>query len=173
MHLSKVNNALEHRIAGGSEFQWSCWPDARYIDFESDFAHASVVFNSRTQEVYSADVSVKREMWHTDSAPYRWLNPTYKQQYVDEAQSRGVDYGLAWDNTVWTDLEVEEDWLEKAAAMFKGDEWDTRIQVPIDLPDHELLELMMMAHRQDKTFNNFVTEILEQQLEKLKYDLNR
>jgi hypothetical protein len=101
------------------------------------------------------------------------LNPQYKQQYVDEAQSRSVDPEQAWDNTGWTDLEVAEDWLEKASAMFKGDDWDTRIQVPIELDDSELLELMMMAHRADKTFNQFVTGILEQQIEKMKYDPNR
>ena len=173
MHLSKVNEALEHRITGGSEFCWSCWPEARYIDFESAFAHASVVINTRTQEIYSADVSVKREMWPEDRAPYRWMNPLFKDSYVAEAVERGVDPNQAWDDVKWVDLEVAEDWLEKAGAILRGEEFDTRIQVPIDLSDNELLQLMMMAHRQDKTFNDFVTEILEQQLEKLKNDTNR
>lgn len=156
MHLSKVNEALDHKICGGSEHQWDCWSDARFLDFESDNAYASVVFNTKTQEVYLAEVNDKPD----NHKPYRWMNPLYKQAYVDEAKQRNVDPDQAWDNKKWYDLETQEDWLGKARAIMRGEEFDERVQVPIDLEKDELFALMKMAHDRDITLNEMVEEIL-------------
>lgn len=156
MHLSKVNEALEHKIAGGSEFQWKCWTNARYLDYETDYAHASVVFNTNTQEVYCAEVNDKENNYK----PYRWMNSLYKQLYVDEAIQRKVDPNLAWDDTTWYDLETSEDWLDKASAIVRGENFDTRVQVPLTLSKDEIYQLMQMAHERDVTLNELVEEIL-------------
>lgn len=156
MHLSKVNEALEHKIAGGSEFQWNCWTNARYLDYETDYAHASVVFNTNTQEVYCAEVNDKENNYK----PYRWMNSLYKQLYVDEAIQRKVDPNLAWDDTTWYDLETSEDWLDKASAIMRGENFDTRVQVPLTLDKNEIYQLMQMAHERDVTLNELVEEIL-------------
>jgi hypothetical protein len=82
MKLSQVNVALNHQIVGGNEYQWSAWgPNARFLDYESDFAHAGVVFDTVTGTVYQAELSIKEEMWPEDHAPYRWLNPEYSDAY--------------------------------------------------------------------------------------------
>lgn len=156
MHLSKVNEALSHRITGGSDYQWSCWDNARFLDFESENAHASVVFNTQTQEVYVAEVNDKND----SVKPYRWLNPDYKQAFIDEATTRNINHIQAWDDTNWYDLETQEDWLAKAKAIFNGETFDTRVEVPIELEDGELFQLMKMAHERDITFNKLVEEIL-------------
>lgn len=156
MHLSKVNEVLDHKIVGGSEFQWQCWENARYLDFESDYAHASVVFNSKTQEIYVAEVNDKDDV----QKPYRWLNPVFKQAYIAEAKERNVNPDQAWDDKKWFDLETQEDWLEKAGAIMRNEEFDTRIQVPIDLEKDELYTLMKMAHDRDITLNEMVEEVL-------------
>jgi len=44
MHLSQINEITDHRITSGSEYQWQCYPDARYLDYESDYAHLSVLY---------------------------------------------------------------------------------------------------------------------------------
>ena len=152
MHLSKVNEALDHKISGGSEHMWNCWPNSRFLDYETDYAHTSVVFNTETQEVYTAEVNDKANL----HKPYRWMNPLYKQAFVDEAKERNVDPDQAWDNTKWYDLETREDWLEKARAIMRGDEFDTRIEVPLDLDDDTLFKLFMMAHERDITLNEMV-----------------
>jgi hypothetical protein len=156
MHLSKVNEALDHKIVGGSEHQWRCWPNARFLDYESDYAHASVVFSTETQEVYLAEVNDKND----SVKPYRWLNPIYKQAFVDESIQRGVSHIQAWDNTNWYDLETQEDWLDKASAIMHGEKFDTRIQVPIELDREEMFKLMNLAHDRDITLNQLVEEIL-------------
>jgi len=166
MHLSKVNEALEHKITGGSEFQWECWPNARYLDYETDHAHASVIFNIDTQEIYVAEVNDKDDV----HKPYRWMNPLYKQWYIDEAKERGVDPDLAWDNKKWYDLETQDDWLEKARAIMRGEDFDTRVQVPLNLEKDELFKLMELAHERDITLNEMVEIALQAAIDKAKLD---
>ena len=168
MKLGQVNEAMAHKISGGSEYGWTCWDDARYLDYESDYAHVGVVYNTKTQTVYQAEVSVKRDMWATDSRPYRWLNPLTKDAYMEEASTRNVDPNQAWDDVKWIDLETPEDFLEKATAIFNGEEWDDRIQVPLDLDDDLILHLAMEAHKRDITLNKMVEVILQEVIERYK-----
>lgn len=161
MKLQQVNEAMDHKITGGSEYQWNCYPNARYLDYESDFAHVSVIYSTATQEIYQAEVAVKRDAWAEDAKPYRWLNPEFKEAFFGECKERKVKKNKAWDDVKWVDLEVEEDFLEKATDIFNGQEWNHDIMVPIDLPKDELFQLMLIAHEKNITLNQLVTEILQ------------
>lgn len=164
MHLSKVNEALQHKIVGGSIHQWNCWPNSRFLDYENIGAYASVVFSIETQEIYTAEINSNRE----DIKPYRWLNPLYKQSYVDEAKEKNVDINIAWDSVKWVDLETSEDWLEKATAIFNNEEFDDRVKVPVNLEKDELFELMTLAHERDITLNQLVENLLQNVIDKEK-----
>ena len=96
------------------------------------------------------------------------MNPLYKQWYVDEANERGVDPNQAWDQTKWYDLETQEDWLTKARAMMRGEEFDKRIEVPLTLDNDELFRLMTMAHERDITLNKMVEIILQEVIDRYK-----
>lgn len=170
MKLSKVNEAFDHKITSGSDYGWNCFPDARFLDYESDYAYVTVLYSTVTQEIYQADASVKREMWSEDSAPYRWTNPLFNDAYLAEAKERNVDPDQAWDDIKWISLEVEEDFLEKATAMFNGDEWDERVQVPLDLEDDLVLQLAMEAHKRDITLNKMVEIVLREAIDR--YNVN-
>lgn len=162
MKLSQINEAFDHRIVGGSEYQWDCYPDARFLDFESDYAHASVLFDTVAQTVYEVTINDKEN----NHKPYRWINPEYKDAYLSEAKTKGVDPYQAWDKVKWVDLEVENDFLEKATAIFFGDEFDDRVQVPINMDKEELYRLMELAHERDITLNELVQDILLEMFEK-------
>jgi hypothetical protein len=54
--------------------------------------------------------------------------------------------------------------MTKAQAIIAGDPYDTRISIPINLPDDEMLVLMTMAHERDMTFNDFVEDIIRKAL---------
>ena len=164
MHLRKVNEALGHKISGGSEYGWTCWTNARWLDYESEYAHAAVVFNSETQEVYTAEVSDKAGK----HKPYRWLNPAYKEDMHQEARDRNTDPNVFCDDISWYDLETQEDWLDKASAMMRGELFDTRIEVPVDLDDDALLKLCIMAHERDITLNKMVEIVLQETINKSK-----
>ena len=168
MNLSKVNEAFSHKITSGSDYGWQCWDDARYLDYESDFAHVSVVYNTKTQDIYQAEVSVKREAWDEDKKPYRWLNPDYKDALYKESEKREIDTDIAWDDVKFINLEMEEDFLEKATAIFNGEECDTRVQFPIDIDDDLILKLAMEAHKRDITLNKMIEIILQEVIDKHK-----
>lgn len=157
MHLSQVNESLNHQITGGSEYQWDCYGfNVRYLDYESEYAHASVLFDTLTQEVYEANVTSKDE----SIKPYRWLNPKTKQKYLDEAERRGIDPYNAWDDINWVDLETEDDFLSKAECIFDGEEFDERVTMPLELDKDEIFRLMELAHQRDITLNQLVEDIL-------------
>ena len=166
MKQKDVNEALDHRITDGSEYQWKCYPTARYLDYDTPFGHVSVVFSTVNQEIYEATIEIK----DTDSRPYRWLNPETKQAMFDEADARAVDKDNAWDDVNWIDLETEEDFLEKAKAIMNGEKFDKRIQVPIELSDEDFLALAKMAHERDITFNEMICETLREVIKGLQHE---
>jgi len=161
MHLSKINDAMAHRITGGSEHLWDCYPNARYMDYESDYAEASAIFDTVNQSIYAAVISSKDE----SKRPYRWLNTAYKDEYYAEALKRQVDPDQACDDVKWIDLETEEDFLEKATAIFNNQEYDDRVTITLDLDDDLILQLALEAHKRDITINKMVEIILLQAIE--------
>ena len=161
MHLADVNEKLNHKIVNGSDYTWNCYPNARYMEYESDYAHVSVIFSTVNQEIYEAEVSVKSDAWDEDVRPYRWLNPDSKDFMIAEAEQRGVDWQIAWDDIKWIDLDVEQDFFEKCVAIFNGQDFDKRVQVEVDLDDDVLLELAKGAHKRDITINKYIEEILQ------------
>lgn len=148
-----------YRITEGSDYLWNCYgPNAYRMDSwngEQDGFSASIVFDTRTQEVY--EVSAYD---YTKSRAYRLINPAYVEQHKQEASDQDVNFKEAWDDVDYTDLEVDEDMLEKIKGIFSGEDYDTRVQVPLDLEDDLLFDLMKMAHERDITLNKMVEEVL-------------
>jgi len=168
MNLKQINETLDHKITNGSEYQWNCYPDARFLEYESDYAHVSVIFNTTDQTIYEVEISVKRDAWPKDMRPYRWLNPDTKDIMIAETKQRKVKYRKAWDDVKYIDLDLEEDFLEKAKAIFNGEPFDTRIQMEVDLDDETLLKLAVEAHKRDITINKYIEEVLQAFIDKEK-----
>lgn len=158
MQIKDVNESLEHRITGGSEYGWQCYGyNARFLDYESSYATGSCIFDTVDQSVYEVHVEFK----DSEQRPYRWLNPLSKHLMYEEAQYRSIDADQAWDDVKWIDLETPEDFLEKASAIFKGENFDSRVSVPLNLSDEELFTMMKLAHEKDITLNQLMVEILQ------------
>lgn len=164
---------VNYRITEGSDYGWQCYgPNAFCLDSwdGAQEGHSiSMVFDTLTQQVYE----ISAHDYNRDRA-YRWINPDYKQSHDDEALSREVQVGQAWDGVNYVNLEVPDDILSKSLAMVQGQEYDTRVQVPVDLPQQDLFQLMMQAHEQDITLNMMVERILREQIrkEEVNYDTN-
>jgi hypothetical protein len=163
--LKDFFEVIDYKVTEGSAYQWECFgPKAFAIDYwdgAEDGASLTVIFDTETQVVYSAQACDCN-----NGRAYRWMHPDFKDAHANECQVREVK-DEAWDNISWTDLEVTEDWISKARAIVKGQEYDTRIQVPINLPDEEMLQLFLMAHERDITLNQMVEEILREQIDRL------
>lgn len=149
-------NTVDYRITGGLEYQWQCFGhDARYLDSEIlERYSASIVFDAQTQVVYEATVCD-----YAANRAYRWLNPDFKAAHDAEVKRRNLE-DQAWDEVGYTDLDMAQDFLTKAEAIVAGEGYDTRITVPLEMSDSEMLRLMTMAHEQDITLNRLVEQIL-------------
>ena len=158
--LKDYVEAINYRITGGSEYQWKCFgPNARYMDCESETLNefsVVAVFDSVDQTVYTV------EAWDYKSDKcYRWIHPDYIKAYKKECKKHDVDFKNASDDKDFIDLEVAEDILEKARAIVAGEEYDVRIQVPLNLDREQMFDLMKYAHEADMTLNEYVESILQ------------
>ncbi len=150
---------VDYRITEGSDYGWQCYgPNAYRMDSwngDQNGHSISMVFDTLTQTVY--EISAYD---YVNDRAYRWINPEYRSAHDNESEDRGVLGNQAWDDVNYIDLEVAEDMLEKARAIAAEEEYDTRVQVPVDFTDQELLTYMKLAHDRDITFNQLVEEAL-------------
>lgn len=158
---------VEYRITETSEYQWKCYgPNALTMDswnggYDEDGYSVSVVFDTKHQTVYEMTAYD-----YVKSRAYRWIHPGYVKAHTDECIARNTD-DEAWDDVPYITLDVEEDILEKSRALVAGEEYDTRVMIEVDFSDTELLTYMKLAHEQDITFNEFVSQALSSMLERL------
>lgn len=172
--LADIDEALEHKISGGSDYQWACYgPDARYLDYTISGIDVtgSVIYDTKTQEVYEACLcDGPRDL------AYRWSNPKFVKAHRKEAKKRGVDADQAWDDVKYQAVDVDE-WIQLALELMAQNKtclidslranWDedNGTDVRIDLPIDELLQLCLMAHEQDITLNEMVNNILREYID--------
>jgi hypothetical protein len=71
-----------------------------------------------------------------------------------------VDVSQAWDHVQYVDLSDAQDMLTRAAAIVRGELYDTPTEIQIDLSDREWFTLLLQAHRRNITLNELVVEIL-------------
>ena len=163
--LRDFMEVTDYKITEGSDFLWNCYgPTVHSLDSwnQSQVGHTvHVVFDTTSQEVYEMSVCD-----YSKNLAYRWINPEYIKDYLDEAKSKGINPYVAYDEVNYIDLEVTEDLLEKARAIVAGEEYDTRVCIQIRFTDEELLTYMKLAHELDITFNQFVVKALEEMLDK-------
>lgn len=156
-----------YRITEGSDYQWECYgPNAHTLDSwngDQDGHSFSIYFDTKTQEVYEVQAHDYR-----NQRAYRLINPVFAKKHKKEAKRREVDYKEAWDDVDYIDLETDDDWFQKANAIEAGEDYDTRVEVPLVLEDDQLFRLMKLAHENDMSLNDYVEKILRQEIERIK-----
>jgi hypothetical protein len=93
------------------------------------------------------------------------INEDFQKKMKKESKRRDVNRNEAWDDVNYVDLDVDDDFFQKALAIKAGEDYDTRVSVPIDMSDADLLVFMKMAHDRDITFNQLIEEALRQAIE--------
>jgi len=165
MIFADILKSFDYKIVGGSDYCWACYgPNARFIDFESDHGYGSVIFDTTSHVVFEATVNDKDDK----VKPYRYLNPDFVEAHKAEAKQKNVKHGIAWDDVKWVDLEIFDDFCEKANAIFNGKSFDDRVQVPVELDDDAFLELAKQAHKRDITINKMVELVLQLEMDRRK-----
>jgi len=151
--LKQFMEIVNYRICEGSP--WNGFALGAYsLDYwngDQDGHSLAIVFNTTDQTVYTVQACD-----YKNNRAYRFTHPEHRKDLDKEA----------WDDVSWCDLDVEDDWLEKAQAIVDGRDYDTRVQVPLELGEDELFRLMSMAHERDITLNQLVTEIIQRVIDR-------
>jgi len=148
-----------YRITEGSDYGWQCYgPNVYQLDSwngEQDGHSFSIIFDTRDQTVYEVQAHD-----YVHNRAYRMINEDYAKKMKKEAKRRDVDRNEAWDEVNYVDLEVDDDFIQKCLAIREGEDYYTRVVVPLDLDNDLMFDLMKMAHEKDITLNQMVEEVL-------------
>ena len=157
---------VDYKITEGGVYGWSCYgPNAYTLDSWNGVHGAggysfSIVFSTKTQKVYEVSMCD-----YTNDRAYRMIAENKQEKYREEAESKSELANQAWDDVDYVDLDVDDDFIQKALAIRAGESYDTRVQVAVDFSDEELLQYMKIAHERDITFNELVENALRQVIE--------
>lgn len=163
---------VDYKITEGSEYCWSCYGYhahqlGTWNGIHGKGGHSSsIIFDTENQTVYEVEFCD-----YTNDRAYRMINPDFKDAHIRESKTRDIDIDEAWDGVQYVDLEVDDDFIQKGLAIKKGLDYDTRVSVPVEFSDEDLLTYMKMAHERDITFNQLIEEALITIIEKHKHDL--
>jgi len=162
--LKQFFETINYRVTDGSEYQWLCFGDNAYVLESTELNNGytvSALFDTKNQTVYQVEAHD-----FTNNRSYRLMNPDFKDAYHQEVEDRKID-DVAYDDVQFIELETPEDFIQKATAIISGENYDSRISIPLELPDDILLTLMKQAHEKDITFNEHMENILRDEIERL------
>ena len=158
---------VDYRITEGGDYGWQCYgTDVYQLDsWNGDInGHSfSIIFDTRDQTVYEVQAHD-----YVHNRAYRMINEDFQKKMRKEAKRRDIDKDEAWDDVDYVDLEVDDDFIQKCLAIRAGEDYDTRVSVPIDLPDELILQAALNAHKQNITLNEYINQALVKMLEQVK-----
>ena len=152
---------VDYKITEGSNYCWDCYGPYSHTLDSWNGVHGkggysfSIIFSTKSQKVYEVSMCD-----YTNNRAYRMINPKFQEKHRKEAESKSVLANQAWDDVNYVDLDVDDDFIQKALSIKAGEDYDTRVQVEVDIPDEDLLQYMKIAHERDITFNQLVEEAL-------------
>ena len=155
---------VDYKITEGSDYCWQCYGSNAYqLDSwngEHDGYSFCILFDTKTQAVYEVQA---HDYLHQRA--YRMVNEDFRKKMKKEAKRRNVDKDMAWeldDGTPleYIDLEVDDDFIQKCLAIKEGEDYDTCVSVPLDLPDELLMFAFKAAHEENMTFNDWMNRML-------------
>jgi hypothetical protein len=162
---------VDYRITEGNNYMWNCYGEHAHTLTSWDGVHGAsgytldITFCTKTQTVFETCAYD-----YTNQRAYRMINPDYADAHTREAQARAIDMSVAWDSVSYVDLDVDEDFVEKATAIVAGQAYDTRVMININLDSDLELEIYRNAHQLDITVNQYIERALEALIEKHQKD---
>jgi hypothetical protein len=157
---------VDYKITEGGDYGWGCYGPNSYSLSSWNGVHGiggysfDIVFSTKSQKVYEVSVCD-----YTNNRAYRMIAENKQEKHRKEAEMRDVNLNEAWDDVDYVDLDVVDDFIQKALAIRAGEVYDTRVQVEVDFSDEDLLQYMKIAHERDITFNQLVEDALRQAIE--------
>ena len=159
---------VDYKITEGSSYGWECYGPNAYTLDSWNGVHGrggysfSIVFSTKSQKIYEVSMCD-----YTNDRAYRMINPKFQEKHRKEAESKSVLANQAWDDVDYVDLEVIDDFIQKALAIKSGKDYSTDISVPIDLPDDLLMFAFKAAHAENMSFNDWMNKMLRGFIDKV------
>ena len=169
LNMREWMELVDYKITEGSDYGWSCYGPNSYSLDSWNGIHGeggynfSIVFSTKSQKVYEVSICD-----YTNNRAYRMINPNNVEKHRKEAVARDVNFNEAWEDVDYVDLEVDDDFIQKCLAIKAGEDYDTGVLVPIDLPDDLLLQAALEAHKRNITLNAYINMALVDLVEKIK-----
>lgn len=158
---------VDYRITEGSDFNWQCYgPNAYCLDSwdgDQEGHSLTIIFDQKNQVVYEVQI---HDYLHNRA--YRMINPDYATVHREESKSKDTWMNEAWEGVDYVDLEVDDDFIQKGLAVVAGEDYETSVSIPLDLPDDLLLTAALEAHKQDITLNEYINRALASMVEHYK-----
>jgi hypothetical protein len=161
LNMREWMELVDYKITEGSDYGWDCYGPNSYTLDSWNGVHGkggynfSIVFSTKSQKVYEVTVCD-----YTNDRAYRMINPNNVEKHRKETVARDVNINDAWDGVDYVDLEVDDDFIQKCRAILAGEDYDTGVLVPIDLPDDLLLQAALEAHKRNITLNAYINMAL-------------
>jgi hypothetical protein len=159
---------VDYKITEGSDYGWQCYGPNAYCLSSWNGIHGkggysfNIVFSTKTQKVYEVEVCD-----YTNDRAYRMIAENKRDKHSKESMERGVNLNEAWDDVDYIDLEVDDDFIQKCLSIKAGEDYDTSVSVPLDLPDDLLMFAFKAAHEQNITLNEFMNQMLRSFIDKV------
>ena len=151
LNLKEFMELVDYKITEGSDYYTNV-PGLYMLNSwngEQDGYSFEIAFDpADNQRVYLVEAHD-----YKNHRAYRLIDPALE----DDKQ--------AWDGVDYVDLESDDDFIQKCLAIKAGEDYDTRVSVPLELEDELLFELMKQAHDQDITLNQLIEQVLTQAIE--------
>lgn len=101
--LNGFLDLIHYKITEGTKHQWACFGDNAFwltqLEEETSEYECNIVFDTINKTVYHVSMHD-----YDAGKSYIWINPAFRQAYIDESNSRGVEPFLAYENVTFIDL---------------------------------------------------------------------
>jgi hypothetical protein len=160
---------VDYKITEGDSYGWQCFGPNAYQLSSWNGVHGAggysfgIVFSTKTQKVYEVSVCD-----YTHNRAYRMIVENKQAKHRQEAEHKSELANQAWDDVDFIDLEVDDDFIQKCLAIKAGEDYDTRVSVPLDLPDDLLMFAFKAAHAENMTFNDWMNQMLRDFIDRVK-----
>jgi hypothetical protein len=157
---------VDYRITEGSDYCWECYGSNAYAldswNGDQNGHSFTIIFDTKDQTVYEVQAHD-----YVYNRAYRMINPDFAKKMRKESKRRDVSKTEAWDDVDYVDLEVDDDFIQKCLSIAAGEDYDTSVSVPIDLPDDLLMFAFKSAHAENMTFNDWMNKMLRDFIDKV------
>jgi hypothetical protein len=146
INIKTFMELINYRITEGSECYTNI-PNLYSFTFwngNHNGCSANIIFSTKDQTVYAVEVCD-----YKNNCAYRMID------------SRLDNDKEAWEGVNFIDLEVDEDFIDKAQSIIAGITYNTKVSTIVKLENNELFQLTKMANEQDITLNNMIEEIIK------------